>query len=525
VETNTLESPGGATASPTAYAVGYYLSPLTGLKTAKLELSSAGEIDCDANSLPKTLRTTYPDRMLKFAFRNLLSRPVRSLLSLLGLTVAIMAMVGLFSVAEGLDEMVARTFSRISGLVAMQPGAPIPLFSRIPAAWEDEIAEVEGVSVVNAEVWQRVNIIDDKTIFSPPRFLFGTDIGSRLRLKHAIYREEIQQGRFLSMEDRGTWNAVVSRQIAEEFHKGVGETLLVNGYELKIIGIYHCGSLLLDVAIVLDIDQVRKMTRFDPASVSAFYIEQEEGVDDQQLIERILSVFRGRELEAWSPSLFSGGEKGLPGGGSGLSSLISRGLKSLFSPSKERHPGGKLPQKSTDAASEPEEEPAVTIPPGRSDQHEDDSEHLPIEIRSAMDWAERFEEFTDDMDIFLTIMTAIGVTIAVLSIVNTMLMSVTERVIEFGILKANGWSKIDVLKLITYESITLGLGGGVLGASLGWTATQIINSYWPTRVHLFASPELLMFSVCFSTALGILGGLYPAVWAMRMMPMDAIRRG
>ena len=68
------------------------------------------------------------------------------MLSLVGLTVAIMGMIGLFSVAKGLDEMVSDTFGRIKGLVAMQPGAPIPLFSRLPAAWGAEIARVPGVS-------------------------------------------------------------------------------------------------------------------------------------------------------------------------------------------------------------------------------------------------------------------------------------------------------------------------------------------------------------------------------------------
>jgi putative ABC transport system permease protein len=48
--------------------------------------------------------------MLKFAVRNLMSRPMRSLLSLVGLTVAIMGMIGLFSVAGGLNEMVSDTF-------------------------------------------------------------------------------------------------------------------------------------------------------------------------------------------------------------------------------------------------------------------------------------------------------------------------------------------------------------------------------------------------------------------------------
>ena len=126
---------------------------------------------------------------------------------------------------------------------------------------------------------------------------------------------------------------------------------------------------------------------------------------------------------------------------------------------------------------------------------------------------------------FLTIITAIGVVIAVLGIVNTMLMSVTERIIEFGILKANGWSPADVMRLITFESAVLGIGGGLCGALLGWAAAQGINAHWPTRVHLYASPGLLVFSVVFSALLGILGGIYPAIWAMRMMPMDAIRRG
>ena len=152
-------------------------------------------------------------------------------------------------------------------------------------------------------------------------------------------------------------------------------------------------------------------------------------------------------------------------------------------------------------------------------------EILPIEVRSSSDWAERFNEFSQDLDLFLALMTGIGMTVAVLSIVNTMLMSVSERVIEFGILKANGWTPVDVLKLVTFESATLGMGGGVFGCLSGFVATLVINAIWSDRIHLFASPGLLLFSLVFSTAVGMLGGLYPAIWAMRLSPMDAIRRG
>ena len=55
--------------------------------------------------------------------------------------------------------------------------------------------------------------------------------------------------------------------------------------------------------------------------------------------------------------------------------------------------------------------------------------------------------------------------------------------------------------------------------------TSIVNSTWPDRLQLYASPSLLIFSFFFSTFLGISGGLYPATWAMKLSPMEAIRRG
>ena len=156
---------------------------------------------------------------------------------------------------------------------------------------------------------------------------------------------------------------------------------------------------------------------------------------------------------------------------------------------------------------------------------ESQSDDVPLDIKSADDLAEKFNEFSGDLDIFLALMTGIGLTIAVLSILNTMLMSVSERIIEFGILKANGWSRSDVMKLITAESATLGFAGGFCGCLLGWGLTLFVNWNWSDHIRLLASPGLLLFSLIFATVLGVAGGLYPAVWATRMMPMDAIRRG
>ena len=471
----------------------------------------------DDSERPAYVRRVFArrDLMFKFATRNLMSRPMRSLLSLLGLSVAIAGMVGLFSVAEGLDRIITSAFNRIPGLVAMQPGSPIPLFSSLPSSWEQDIKAVRGVSVVNPEVWKRVNAMDGKMIVSPPRVLFGTKIETRIQLETDPYRDDLVDGRFLEMSDRGTWNVVISQPIAKELNKGVGDSFRVNGQEMTIVGIYDCGSLLLDVTIVLDIDQLRELARVEPTSVSNFYIELVKGADSDAVAQAITAVFVGRELEAWRSSsnnpfdelmrqldrlIKSGTPRTLP---------ISRQAESR----EQRNVGTALPDlgKST-----------KEIP---TDGTINVDERYPIEVRSATELAGRFDKLSKDLDLFLFILTAIGVTVAVLSIVNTMLMSVTERIIEFGILKANGWSKMDVLKLITFESGILGVGGGVFGCVAGWCGTQLINNTWPDRIQLFASPGLLVFSLCFSTVLGVLGGLYPAIWAMRMMPMDAIRRG
>jgi putative ABC transport system permease protein len=297
------------------------------------------------------------------------------------------------------------------------------------------------------------------------------------------------EGRFLDESDRHKQHTVISRQIALQQEVGVGDTLLINGDTFNIVGIYHCGQLMLDVSIIVDIDVVRRLTRFEPDSVCAFYVEPDGTVETETLVKRIRDKFRGREIQS------TGNIAGAFATGNPLIDLLLAIQNWLA--------GGTRADQLT--ATDPEAEP--------------------IEVRTADDWTERFEEFSSDLNLFLSVMTSIGVLIAVLSIINTMLMSVTERIIDFGILKANGWSRRDVMMLITCESAVLGVTGGVIGCMLGLVGTKFVNSNWPDRLQLYASPQLLLFALLFSTTLGIAGGLYPATWAMRLSPMEAIRRG
>ncbi|TWT51589.1 Macrolide export ATP-binding/permease protein MacB [Thalassoglobus neptunius] len=422
--------------------------------------------------------------MIGFAFRNLASRPMRTLLSVLGLAVAIGGMVGLFSIAGGLDSIVRRTFEQIPGLLVQQAGAPIPLFSSLPAHWADDLKELPGVRTVDSQAYFRVNQLDGEVIINPPRLGVGIDIEPNLRLERGAYRENLIDGRFLDLTDIAKNRCLISQEVSDQLAKGVGERFTLNGAEFEIVGIYSTGSILLDVNILMSLETCRAVGRISPDTVACFYVESNGTLTDDELKQSIEDVLAGR-------SLSEGGNSG----GTGLGNLY-RALGQTLSGQSQGSEGS-----------------------------ETDSERSPVEIRTADDWGTRVREFSQDLNLFLMIMTAIGVSIATLSIVNTMMMSVSERTTEFGVLRANGWSQTNIVQLMTIESGLIGLLGGALGASCGWIGTLIVNSVWPDRLQLHAGLGLLVSSVVFSVVLGLIGGLFPAWSAAKLSPMQSIRRG
>lgn len=431
--------------------------------------------------------------MLRFAFNNLRGRLLRSILSTLGLAVAIAGMVGLFSIAGGIDNMVSTTFGQIPGLLVQQRGAPVPLFSHLPAAWRDEIAALPGVHVVDSQVMSRVNVIDGKTIISPPRFLAGSDLQVSLDVESSVYRRNMVAGRFFTHDDVGRFTCIISENIAKEFDKQPGDMMVVDRKDIEVVGVYKTGSLMLDGNIVMDLNSVRQLTRMSPDTVNCFYVEPNSDVTPEELDEKIEELFANRNLDIWQPT-------------------------QSFSLATSNNPLQTLAQ-SLDASLRGTGNKAAT-----TKQDIDNEEESPVEVRTAEEWSARFDEFSGDLDIFLSLITTIGVSIALLSIVNTMMMSITERTTEFGILRANGWGKSHIVQLVTLESSLLGVAGGCLGVSLGWVATLVINQNLADRIQLYATPQLLLFGLIFSVAIGVLGGLYPAWHAAQLSPMESIRR-
>ena len=114
-----------------------------------------------------------------------------------------------------------------------------------------------------------------------------------------------------------------------------------------------------------------------------------------------------------------------------------------------------------------------------------------------------------------------------LSVMNTMLMSVSERTKDFGLMKAMGAEVRDILYLTMGESALMGIVGGIIGIIGGGIFIYFMNEYLSSMgMVLFAvTPRLIVISLLFATLLGTLSCSFPAYRAAKMNPMEAMKYG
>ncbi|MHC4778053.1 MAG: ABC transporter permease, partial [Planctomycetota bacterium] len=237
--------------------------------------------------------------MFRYALNNLFAKKVRTLLCLILLTMVLAGTIGLISLSSGMRSTVSNSLKKIEGIAVIAEGSADPIFSSIPLALVERVQALDGVSVAVPEIWGIVARLDEespltKGWFSAAAF-GGVDPERAEKLREGgLYGSAVEGGRFIRPGDKRV--IIISRKIAQEYDKKLEDKAKINGVTFEVVGIYHTGSMFLDQAILMPLEDARKLKGMGESVISAIYVEPED--TSKEALTRIAS-----EIRALSPGI------------------------------------------------------------------------------------------------------------------------------------------------------------------------------------------------------------------------------
>lgn len=158
---------------------------------------------------------------------------------------------------------------------------------------------------------------------------------------------------------------------------------------------------------------------------------------------------------------------------------------------------------------------------GISERDLDDKDSRPYMTINQAEILEQTDMMAAALGSFLTAVALISLLVGSIGIMNIMLVSVTERTREIGVLKSLGFTGSDILFLFMIESILLGVFGGILGSVVGIAGAYGVESFLSLPVVFPFS--LISAGFIVAVAVGFVSGVYPARKAAKMKPVDSLR--
>jgi putative ABC transport system permease protein len=149
-------------------------------------------------------------------------------------------------------------------------------------------------------------------------------------------------------------------------------------------------------------------------------------------------------------------------------------------------------------------------------------------IRSQDDLLQTANQITGFITIFLGSVAGISLLVGGIGIMNIMLVSVTERTREIGIRKAIGAKRSDILTQFLIEATVVSVVGGVIGILIGAGGSRLLNGLrlggpGAQPIQTVVSPDAILLAFTVSALIGLFFGVYPAVKASRLNPIEALR--
>ena len=373
-------------------------------------------------------------RLITIAQKDLTRRPLRSMLTVLGLAIAVGTVVALMGIAQGLEQSFFNLYNqRGADLVVQRKGGMMQLNSGIAESLGQRIEQTPGVSQVIGGLMDIVALEQFD--------LFAVIVNGWASDCVVLDRVTVTSGRRLQAPDKG--RVMLGQLLAANIGKHVGETIEIYGELFEIIGIFDSFSVYETGAVFMLLDELQRL--MDRSNQVTGFVVQADRKGDPKAIADL-----ARRIDALDPAIH-----------------------------------------------------AQRVP---------EFVHNISQIRvvRAGAWAT----------------SAIAVTVGVIGVLNTMMMSVFERVREIGTLRALGWRRRRVIVLVLIESLLLCSVGTIAGVAVG-VATVHVLGYWPKLAGFIqGGPPLLVIleSCAMAVGIGTLGAAYPAYWAATLKPVDALRR-
>ena len=374
-------------------------------------------------------------RFYSFVLKNVFRRRVRSSLTVIGMAVAVGAVVALVGISSGFERSFMAIYQRQKvDIVVQQRGVKQKLTSVLDAKLEDDIKKIPGVKQINSGL---VDFTSMDELGPVGVLVQGWEPKSPLMLALNI----LPGGHLLTDADEK--GVLLGERLATSLDKKVGDKLtLFDNESYTVAGIFRSNTVYENGSMtVLLKDLQRFMGR--EGQVSGFAIVVEDA-NDKEGIEHIRRAIEdlGKSLEATPTAEFVNGTQ-------------------------------------------------------------------EIQFVHAMAW----------------VTSAVALIIGAVGMLNTMVMSVFERTREIGILRAIGWGRSRVVRMILLEAVLLSLAGGVLGTvgAVGLTHLLASQPAVAGMVDPYVAPWVIAQGFMIALGVGLLGAAYPAYRGAQLLPTEALR--
>lgn len=364
---------------------------------------------------------------MSFVLRNLLRHRTRSLLTLLGVALAVTAMLALEAVGQGAIRMFHQLMTRQADLILYQKKSADLMLSSVPESLVSSLAQVPGVAYADGVVLAPVSV-EGADVFTVLGMRGGSPNQGQL---------PVVAGAAFGPADRGV--LMLGAIGAEVLGKGVGDRLEIYESEYRIVAVYKSEIGFQDAGGVVPLADAQSITE-KAGLVSAVHLKLAD-----------------------------------PLGGPAVKAELAR-----------RFPAYR----------------AV----------------------SAGEFKDQYLQFKA-IRFFADAVTLIAFLLGSLGMANTFLMAVRERAVEFGILRALGWSRSRVVGMVMAEVACLCGLGFLLGAGAAVLGLGLVERVpaWTQYVQGGVPPVLFVEALGVTLVFGLGAGIYPAVAASRVDPLAVLR--